>query len=154
MYQAGKLTLLRSQLRTRKNLSKRPQVIVISLFLDDGFLITNEKGSTEPLKAYRKKDIVLTLPGGKTLRNVKWVSVWWDASLIYNTVALLDVQRSACCTWRKRSLVAVLWQHLSDRNGFKLNLDCQVGNVLGDNMLEATSRQAPYVSQLYCPLIR
>lgn len=51
-------------------------MIVISLFLDDGFLITNEKGSTEPLKAYRKKDIVLTLPGGKTLRNVKWVSVW------------------------------------------------------------------------------
>jgi hypothetical protein len=39
-------------------------------------LIANEKGSLDILKAYRKKDIVLTLPGGKTLRNVKWLSVW------------------------------------------------------------------------------
>ena len=46
------------------------------LIIGDGFLIANEKGSLDILKAYRKKDIVLTLPGGKTLRNVKWLSVW------------------------------------------------------------------------------
>ena len=33
--------------------------------------IANEKGSTEILQAYRGKDIVLTLPGGKTLRDVR-----------------------------------------------------------------------------------
>jgi len=45
----------------------------------NGFQIANEKGSTEILQAYRGKDIVLTLPGGKTLRDVRWLSVWCDA---------------------------------------------------------------------------
>ena len=36
-----------------------------------GFLIADEKGSTDILGAYRKKDIVLTLPGGKTLRDIR-----------------------------------------------------------------------------------
>lgn len=44
-----------------------------------GYLIANEKGSSEILKAYRGKNIVLTLPSGKTLRNVKWISVWCRA---------------------------------------------------------------------------
>ena len=37
----------------------------------NGFLIADEKGSTDILGAYRKKDIVLTLPGGKTLRDIR-----------------------------------------------------------------------------------
>ena len=37
----------------------------------NGFLIADEKGSTEILSSYRNKDIVLTLPGGKTLRDVR-----------------------------------------------------------------------------------
>ena len=44
-----------------------------------GYLIANEKGSTDELGAYTGKNIVLTLPGGKTLRNVKWISVWCRA---------------------------------------------------------------------------
>lgn len=30
------------------------------------------------LKRYRRKDITLTLPDGKTLSNVKWFAVWCD----------------------------------------------------------------------------
>ncbi len=63
-----------------------------------GFLIPNEKGSDDILKVncnifplfkkknlhknmflsqrYRKRDIVLTLPSGKTLKDIKWLSVW------------------------------------------------------------------------------
>lgn len=45
----------------------------------NGYLIANEKGSTDILGAYRKKDIVLTLPGGKTLKDIRWLSVWCNA---------------------------------------------------------------------------
>jgi len=44
-----------------------------------GYLIANEKGSTDILGSYNRKDIVLTLPGGKTLKNIRWLSVWCDA---------------------------------------------------------------------------
>lgn len=37
----------------------------------NGYLIANEKGSTDILGRYNKKDIVLTLPGGRTLKNIK-----------------------------------------------------------------------------------
>ena len=43
--------------------------------------IANEKGSTEILQAYRGKDIVLTLPGGKTLRDVRLIEIF---QLIFN----------------------------------------------------------------------
>ena len=42
----------------------------------NGYIIANEKGSTDILGAYRKKDIVLTLPGGRTLKKIKWVRVY------------------------------------------------------------------------------
>ena len=45
----------------------------------EGFIIANEKGSVGILDSYRRKDIVLTLPGGKTLRDIRWLSVWCDA---------------------------------------------------------------------------
>ena len=38
----------------------------------NGYLIANEKGSTDILEAYNKKDIVLTLPGGKSLKNIRY----------------------------------------------------------------------------------
>merc|ERR550532_2957778 len=44
----------------------------------NGYIIANEKGSTDILGAYSKKDIVLTLPGGRTLKKIKWLSVWCD----------------------------------------------------------------------------
>ena len=37
------------------------------------------QGSNGILGAYRGKNVVLTLPSGKTLRNVKWISVWCRA---------------------------------------------------------------------------
>lgn len=40
--------------------------------------IRDERGSSGVLKRYRGKDITLTLPEGKTLRDVKWFSVWCD----------------------------------------------------------------------------
>ncbi|XP_023290274.1 protein Skeletor, isoforms B/C [Orussus abietinus] len=43
-----------------------------------GFRVRDERGTTEVLKRYRKKDITLTLPEGKTLDNIKWFSVWCD----------------------------------------------------------------------------
>jgi hypothetical protein len=43
-----------------------------------GFRIRDERGSNGVLKKYRNKDITLTLPEGKTLRDIKWFSVWCD----------------------------------------------------------------------------
>ncbi|XP_029163979.1 protein Skeletor, isoforms B/C isoform X2 [Nylanderia fulva] len=43
-----------------------------------GFRVRDERGTTNVLKRYRKKDITLTLPDGKTLNNIKWFSVWCD----------------------------------------------------------------------------
>jgi hypothetical protein len=42
------------------------------------FRIRDERGSSGVLKKYRGKDITLTLPEGKTLRDIKWFSVWCD----------------------------------------------------------------------------
>lgn len=42
------------------------------------FRLRDERGSTGVLKRYRKKDITLSLPEGKTLRDIKWFSVWCD----------------------------------------------------------------------------
>ncbi|XP_024940594.1 protein Skeletor, isoforms B/C isoform X3 [Cephus cinctus] len=44
----------------------------------NGFRVRDEHGTTNVLKRYRKKDITLTLPEGKTLNNIKWFSVWCD----------------------------------------------------------------------------
>ncbi|XP_076678716.1 DM13 and DOMON_DOH domain-containing protein skeletor isoform X3 [Andrena cerasifolii] len=44
----------------------------------NGIRLRDERGSTETLRRYRRKDITLTLPDGKTLSNVKWFSVWCD----------------------------------------------------------------------------
>ncbi|GFY52085.1 hypothetical protein TNIN_465451 [Trichonephila inaurata madagascariensis] len=41
-----------------------------------GFIIPDEKGKKVPLQAYRDKDLLLRLPDGKTLRNIKWIAVW------------------------------------------------------------------------------
>lgn len=40
--------------------------------------LRDERGSTGVIKRYRKKDITLSLPEGKTLRDIKWFSVWCD----------------------------------------------------------------------------
>ncbi|CAL1686322.1 unnamed protein product [Lasius platythorax] len=45
---------------------------------NSGFRVRDEHGTTNVLKRYRKKDITLTLPDGKTLNNIKWFSVWCD----------------------------------------------------------------------------
>lgn len=42
------------------------------------FRIRDEKGSAGVLPKYRNKDITLTLPEGKTLRDIKWFSIWCD----------------------------------------------------------------------------
>ena len=39
---------------------------------NDGYLVPDEKGSTKVLKAYRGKNLVLSLPSGKTLKTVRW----------------------------------------------------------------------------------
>lgn len=33
---------------------------------------------SDTLKRYRRKDITLTLPDGKTMANIKWFAVWCD----------------------------------------------------------------------------
>ena len=45
----------------------------------NGIHIADDKGTLEILASYRNEDIVLTLPGGKTLRTIRWLSVWCDA---------------------------------------------------------------------------
>ncbi|XP_058807358.1 protein Skeletor, isoforms B/C [Phymastichus coffea] len=44
----------------------------------NGFKLRDEQGTLNPLKRYRKKDVTLTLPEGKTLSNIKWFSVWCE----------------------------------------------------------------------------
>lgn len=41
-----------------------------------GFIIPDENGSKKPLKGYKNADIVLKLPKGKSLRDIKWFSIW------------------------------------------------------------------------------
>jgi hypothetical protein len=43
---------------------------------NDALQLADEKGATTPLKAYRAKDVVLTLPGGMTLKDVRWLAVF------------------------------------------------------------------------------
>jgi hypothetical protein len=40
--------------------------------------IRDETGNPGVLKRYNNKDITLTLPEGKTLKDIKWFSVWCD----------------------------------------------------------------------------
>lgn len=40
--------------------------------------LRDERGSATVLRKYRHKDITLSLPEGKTLRDFKWFSVWCD----------------------------------------------------------------------------
>ena len=40
--------------------------------------LRDERGSTGAINRYRKKDITLSLPEGKTLRDFKWFSVWCE----------------------------------------------------------------------------
>ncbi|XP_035721686.1 protein Skeletor, isoforms B/C-like isoform X3 [Vespa mandarinia] len=44
----------------------------------NGFRVRDERGTASVLKRYRRKDITLTLPDGKTLNSIKWFSVWCD----------------------------------------------------------------------------
>ncbi|XP_054164856.1 protein Skeletor, isoforms B/C-like [Oppia nitens] len=41
-----------------------------------GFIIPDENGLRKPLKGYTDADIVLKLPSGKTLNDIKWLAVW------------------------------------------------------------------------------
>lgn len=42
------------------------------------FRLADERGSTGVIRRYRKEDVTLSLPEGKTLRDIKWFSVWCD----------------------------------------------------------------------------
>ncbi|KAF5269717.1 hypothetical protein FQA39_LY08640 [Lamprigera yunnana] len=43
-----------------------------------GFRLTDENGNPEVIRRYRKENVILTLPEGKTLNNIKWFSVWCE----------------------------------------------------------------------------
>ena len=45
---------------------------------NDGFQVPNEKGSVAGLNRYSGDNIVLSLPSGKTLKNLRWLSVWCE----------------------------------------------------------------------------
>ncbi|XP_055849436.1 protein Skeletor, isoforms B/C isoform X2 [Episyrphus balteatus] len=46
---------------------------------EGAFRLRDERGGTSSLiRRYRNKDITLSLPEGKTLRDIKWFSVWCD----------------------------------------------------------------------------
>ncbi|XP_064074896.1 protein Skeletor, isoforms B/C isoform X1 [Vanessa tameamea] len=54
--------------------------------------LRDERGSTTPLRRYRGEGITLSLPDGKTLRDVNWFSVWCDEfSVNFGSV---DIPRS------------------------------------------------------------
>ncbi|XP_013165780.1 PREDICTED: protein Skeletor, isoforms B/C [Papilio xuthus] len=41
-----------------------------------GFIVPNEHGYLEPLRAYRGEDVTLELPGGRTVFEVDWLALW------------------------------------------------------------------------------
>ena len=41
-----------------------------------GTPLADEKGSRKPLKAYQNADVVLKLPAGRTLRDIKHIGLW------------------------------------------------------------------------------
>ncbi|XP_053619756.1 uncharacterized protein Skel isoform X4 [Plodia interpunctella] len=43
-----------------------------------GLRLRDERGGSSPLRRYRGEGVTLSLPDGKTLRDVKWFSVWCD----------------------------------------------------------------------------
>nr|XP_022902500.1 protein Skeletor, isoforms B/C [Onthophagus taurus] len=45
---------------------------------NQGFRIRDENNSGDVLRRYRKEGVTLTLPEGKTLRDIKWFSVWCE----------------------------------------------------------------------------
>jgi len=42
------------------------------------YRIRDERGSAGVVRRYRNKDITLSLPEGKTLRDIKWFAIWCD----------------------------------------------------------------------------
>lgn len=44
----------------------------------EGVRLRDERGSTGPLRRYRGDSITLSLPEGKTLKDISWFSVWCD----------------------------------------------------------------------------
>ncbi|RWS28866.1 protein Skeletor: isoforms D/E-like protein, partial [Leptotrombidium deliense] len=48
----------------------------------NGFIIPDEKGSTKPLSAYKNKNVVLRLPEGNTVRDIKWIAVWCRKAVV------------------------------------------------------------------------
>ncbi|XP_068237883.1 protein Skeletor, isoforms B/C isoform X1 [Palaemon carinicauda] len=49
---------------------------------DAGFIIPDENGGVKPLGRYRNKDVTLTLPDGKTFKDIRWISIWCRAFAI------------------------------------------------------------------------
>jgi len=45
----------------------------------NAFIIPDERGTKEVLQPYNKKSITMTLPGKKTIKDIKWISVWCRA---------------------------------------------------------------------------
>ncbi|XP_013194628.2 protein Skeletor, isoforms D/E isoform X1 [Amyelois transitella] len=43
-----------------------------------GLRLRDERGGTGPLRRYRGEGVTLSLPDGKTLKDVKWFSIWCD----------------------------------------------------------------------------
>nr|XP_045605288.1 protein Skeletor, isoforms B/C-like isoform X1 [Procambarus clarkii] len=46
---------------------------------DAGFIIPDEKGGKKPLGRYSNQDVTITLPEGKTLKDITWFSIWCRA---------------------------------------------------------------------------
>lgn len=52
--------------------------------------VRDERGNPGVLRGYRNKDITLSLPEGKTLRDIKWFSVWCEDYAVSKCMAYLS----------------------------------------------------------------
>ena len=57
-------------------------------------IIPDETGSMEKLGAYMNADVVLTLPEGKTVADVMWLSIWCEQAVVSVHVHV--------CLWARR----------------------------------------------------
>ena len=51
-------------------------------FVFAGNFVADENGSTEPLRNYKDKTLVIVLPGDLTVFDVEWLSVWCVAFFV------------------------------------------------------------------------
>lgn len=77
--------------------------------------VRDERGNPGVLRGYRNKDITLSLPEGKTLRDIKWFSVWCEDYAVSQTIdgSMRHLHRLRSRLFSRLGLVEVSYQEIN-----------------------------------------